>query len=328
MEPEPPPTSHSSSPGAGASAHRVAARTCRLVSWPSCSYAASGRPGVAPSRGAAGGVAAAVEGDDVEGVARRVLPPLGRAFVRVLVLGAEPLQHPHPARAEAAPAQQGGDLARAARSGAQHQHPPALVQGGREPGHRAADHGHHLGVLHRPAQAGAGVGDGGGVRVHQQGFGAELLAEGAADPVEHRVPAGQHHDPAARVLGHQLRYGRAQRARPGHAQPGARIGRQQVQLPGPADQHLGGGQRGTGAGAEPGPAVGAEADHRHGGGGCCGAHGEVPRGREKGARGGRLRSLPPPPPPPGSQGDLRNPGGGDPGAAAPRPGPRPPPGGG
>ncbi len=53
-EPEPPPTSQRSSPGAGASAARVAARTYRLVSCPSCSYASSGRPGAAPSRSASG----------------------------------------------------------------------------------------------------------------------------------------------------------------------------------------------------------------------------------------------------------------------------------
>lgn len=45
MLPAPAPTSHSSSPGKGASRDRLTARTSRLVSWPSCSKASSGRPG-------------------------------------------------------------------------------------------------------------------------------------------------------------------------------------------------------------------------------------------------------------------------------------------
>ena len=44
IEPQPAPTSHRFSPGNGASAARVAARTSRFVSWPSCSKTSSGRP--------------------------------------------------------------------------------------------------------------------------------------------------------------------------------------------------------------------------------------------------------------------------------------------
>ena len=50
MLPAPPPTSQSSSPGAGARTARLIARTSRLVSWPSCSYAVSSSPGVSPRR--------------------------------------------------------------------------------------------------------------------------------------------------------------------------------------------------------------------------------------------------------------------------------------
>ena len=70
MMPDPPPTSHSSSPGAGASAPSVAARTWRLVSWPSCSYAASGSPGTRRTAGCRG--RAALDGDDVQRVAELV----------------------------------------------------------------------------------------------------------------------------------------------------------------------------------------------------------------------------------------------------------------
>ena len=45
IEPEPAPTSHSSSPRRGASADSVIARISRLVIWPSCSNQSSGRPG-------------------------------------------------------------------------------------------------------------------------------------------------------------------------------------------------------------------------------------------------------------------------------------------
>ncbi|EDT00005.1 hypothetical protein BamIOP4010DRAFT_6475 [Burkholderia ambifaria IOP40-10] len=54
IEPLPAPTSHNSSPGAGASRPSVNARMSRLVSWPSWRYASSGRPGVSARRGASG----------------------------------------------------------------------------------------------------------------------------------------------------------------------------------------------------------------------------------------------------------------------------------
>ena len=45
MLPDPAPTSHSRAPGVGDSAARVTARTSRLVSCPSETYAESGNPG-------------------------------------------------------------------------------------------------------------------------------------------------------------------------------------------------------------------------------------------------------------------------------------------
>ena len=52
MEPLPAPTSHNSSPGMGARRARVMARTSRLVSWPSCLKAESGKPARRDRRGA------------------------------------------------------------------------------------------------------------------------------------------------------------------------------------------------------------------------------------------------------------------------------------
>ncbi|MNC25029.1 hypothetical protein D3C75_731050 [compost metagenome] len=54
IEPQPAPTSHSSSPGCGARRARVMARTSRLVSWPSCRKALSGNPASRCRRGASG----------------------------------------------------------------------------------------------------------------------------------------------------------------------------------------------------------------------------------------------------------------------------------
>ncbi|MNT08729.1 hypothetical protein D3C72_1434800 [compost metagenome] len=54
IEPLPAPTSHNSSPGIGARRARVMARTSRLVSWPSCLKAESGRPASRDRRSVSG----------------------------------------------------------------------------------------------------------------------------------------------------------------------------------------------------------------------------------------------------------------------------------
>ena len=63
IEPAPAPTSQSSSPGRGIRWASAEARTSRLVSWPSCSYASSGRPA---ARLAYGAVAPDLDADHVE----------------------------------------------------------------------------------------------------------------------------------------------------------------------------------------------------------------------------------------------------------------------
>ena len=90
MLPEPAPTSHSSWPGTGASAASVSARTSRLVSWPSCSNASSGRPGVRGS-----GAAAGSRRHSIAMIARRLCGPLaapcrGDALVGAAEVGEHP----------------------------------------------------------------------------------------------------------------------------------------------------------------------------------------------------------------------------------------------
>ncbi len=157
-------------------------------------------------------VAPACDGDQVEGVTGRVRPRVGGGLGRdPFPRAAELFQHAHPARPESAVPQQGGDLPGGGGVGAEHQEPAALVQGGGEAGGGAADQRDDFHVLQRPAEAGTGVRDGGGVRQDTHGTGAEHLGEGAADAVEHRIAAGEDGDTATRVRGEQAGDGGPQR---------------------------------------------------------------------------------------------------------------------
>lgn len=68
--------------------------------------------------------------------------------------------------------------------------------------------------------------------------GAQLLAEGAPDAVEHRVATGEYGDAEPLVRGQQTGYGGPERRGPGLPLSCA-LRRQQLQLPCTADQHLG-----------------------------------------------------------------------------------------
>ncbi len=107
------------------------------------------------------------------------------------------------ARPEAAVAQERGYLAGGGGVGAEHEQAASLVQGGGESSGRSADEGDDLDVLQGPAEAGAGVGEGGGVREDVYGVGAEFLDEGAPYAVEQGIPAGQHGDRATGVRSEQ-----------------------------------------------------------------------------------------------------------------------------
>src|SRR5690606_23649957 len=220
----------------------------------------------AEARGAGG--APAVDGDDVERVAG-LLPagpvvggrPAGGAFAGA----AELLQDAHPARSEAAVAQQGGDVGGRGGVGAEHEQAPPVVQGGGEAGGGAADEGDDVGVLHRPGEAGAGEGDGGGVRQDVDGAGSEEVGEGASDCVEHGVAAGEDGDAAAGVRVEQAGDGGPQRGRPGDPL-GAALGGQQRELARAADHGLGVEGCGLCGGRQCLLAVGAAPDHGRWGG--------------------------------------------------------------
>ena len=127
-DPAPAPRSQSSSPGRGASLASTAARTSRLVSWPSWSYASSGSPGVQPWCGAAAVGRQSRQttlswGDSSCHRSRRRLPSR-------LVLGAEVAQHRHQAGAVALLDQQRGHGVRAVPIAGQHHEPGP---GGQQP---------------------------------------------------------------------------------------------------------------------------------------------------------------------------------------------------
>jgi hypothetical protein len=84
MEPEPAPMSQRSSPGRGARADRVSARTGRLVSWPSCWKRSSGRPEACGRPGSVASMARR-RGRPMSGGGRRAsggCAPAGRRGVR------------------------------------------------------------------------------------------------------------------------------------------------------------------------------------------------------------------------------------------------------
>jgi hypothetical protein len=223
--------------------------------------------------------------------AGRLGPGFGGAGHGTFALTAELFEDAQPARTVPPRAQQRRHLGGCRGAGAEYQDPAVLVQGGGEPAGRAADQGDDLGVLQRPAQPCAGVRDGGRVRQHTRRRGARafrLLADRAADAVEHRVATGQYADAAPRVRGEQRGYGRPQRRGP--RDPFARaLDGQQVELPGRADQHLGVAQRAAGGVREAGPAVGADSDDGQGGGSRAVGHGG--RGSDTGC-GTQLRTPP------------------------------------
>ena len=91
----------------------------------------------------------------------------------------------------------------------------------------------------------------------------EHAGEGGADAVEHRVAAGQHAHPPVRQLGEQPGQ-RGQHRRGPRAEVGLGVPGDEVELPRPAQQHLGRPDGRTPRLGEPGPPVGADADDGHG----------------------------------------------------------------
>ena len=251
----PRPTSHSSWPGAGASRARAEARTSRLVSWPSCSYASSGSPASA-ERAALAGLGDALDRDEVQSRAPRpVRPVAARVRDAALVGAAQVAEHGQRSspRTRRRPAASASCRAASRR--------PTDSTSSRRPGARCRrtrsqvrpTTGTTSDGLRRPAHPGAG-------QRHRR--------DGRVDP--HRVrrragrpawcrcrtragrrwPAPPTRRPAQPVQ--QARQPATQRDRPGHPLDRAAIGRHQVQVPPAADQHLGA-RRSAAAPPRPGP---------------------------------------------------------------------------
>ncbi|GAA5065088.1 hypothetical protein GCM10023336_45670 [Streptomyces similanensis] len=95
--------------------------------------------------------------------------------------------------------------------------------------------------------------------MRQDAQGVGFFGEGAADPVEHRVSAGQDGDVAAGVRGEHAWDGGPQGRGPADTFSGA-FGREQVQLAWSADEDLGRAQHRAGRLGEARPAVGSDPD--------------------------------------------------------------------
>lgn len=255
--------SQRSSPGAGASAASVAARTYRLVSCPSCSYASSGRPGAAPSRSVPGSrtqssartcrasVRSCGQSAAVASRSRSAGPPsCSRTRTRV---PPQPVRRSSAATSAGVPGPSPRTRSRA-----------AGVEGGGERGERPGDEGDGLDVLQGPAEAGAGVRDGGGVRVDAEGRGAAWVsARVRAMPWKDGSPlartATARPSWASSSPGTAGRRGEGQAIRsPGHSPHG-----EEVELARGADQHLGGAQGAAGVLGESVPPVRADSDDRY-----------------------------------------------------------------
>ena len=188
--PEPAPTSHSSSPGRGASAVRVTARINCLVSWPSCAKASSGRNVQHPV------VGQVPHGDHVERVdpsgrcpAIRAVPSRRRSAGPPSCSRIVDSDSPRPVSFSNRASFRGLDTV-----AAQHDRPSAAAHRGIRLGGHQAD---HLGVLHRPAQPGARQRHRRHMREHRHPLGAEQPDQGCADAVQHRVTGGDDVDVAA-----------------------------------------------------------------------------------------------------------------------------------
>ena len=256
IEPLPAPTSHSCSPGPGSSAASVTARTACLVSWPSCSYASSGSPGMRDRLAAPGSAwqSTATQWSSTD----RTLPPLrGSALRDALAFAAELLEHDHAAATEAALAQHARHAARPIRAGDVGHDAPAGLQRAREHLRRTSDGADELDVGGGPAQARAGDREGRDVGIDPHAPRPEPPHQRGADPVQHGVAAREHAGRSGNAVAQLVDEG-VDRRRPGTMRRGGR--RQERKLPLRAHDHLGGQHGGARILSETRPAVGADAD--------------------------------------------------------------------
>ena len=209
------------------------------------------------------GVGDARDGDDVQRVAGRVHPVARGPLLRALVRRAQPGEHGHRRRAVPGVDQQPGDRVGGRRILAQHQHPRARCEHATNPGERPGDRADDLDPVDGPPEPRARQRHRRGVRDDVQPVRPEHAGEGGADAVEHRVAAGQHAHPPVRQLGEQPGQGGQHRRGP-RAEVGLGVPGDEVELPRPAQQHLGRPDGRAPRLGEPGPPVGADAHDGHG----------------------------------------------------------------
>ena len=241
----------------GASAARVAARTSRLVSWPSCSKTSSGRPASsgnarAPGAGAAGdrdrvevGNPAIAPGLRLVGDDDLRLPP--RWASTVSRLGPQPSPVSSAATALGVPPSSDRISMRRLRGEMQ----PQGVE-------RPAVQGDRRAVGERPTEPRGRQAEGARLRQDRHLLARKAAGQGDADAVPHRVAAGQHgHPPAA------AGFDRVDRPpqRPLPDDPLGAAVRHHAEMARAADQHLGGFDQRTRCRREAGDPVLADADN-------------------------------------------------------------------
>ena len=183
IEPAPAPTSQSSSPGRGIRWANAEARTSRLVSCPSCSYASSGRPVASVAKGAGPATSTQTTFE------RR---HVGRVGVPRLVGATQVAQHGQRARRVATSGQQRRNLSRALRVPGEDDRPLSREQPAAELVHIVAAQPDHLDRLGRPAHPRPGQGD----RRHR-GMDPHRSRDRTARPASSPPrPAGGHRWPA------------------------------------------------------------------------------------------------------------------------------------
>ncbi len=241
IEPQPAPTSHSISPGSGASAASVAARTSRLVSWPSCSNASSGRPASARQRARAVAPATALDRDVLRSAQRRLAPVCAASLVEDASRG-PPRCSSTVSRLGPQPARGSSAATRARRRAVfrEDEEATAPARGAR----RSASSGRpcRLSVTHsasgQPSRAAARLKAPGCGSDGHLARGSKWRARVTPTPYHMRVAARQHDDPPAAPRGDAR--DRAGRAGCSQREALGRAGRHHREMALAADQQLGG----------------------------------------------------------------------------------------
>ena len=181
------------SPGWGARCASAAARTTRLVSCPSCSYAVSGSPGTSDLALAGPGVRRTRRRRDAAEAwdGRPTMRPRRRAGLR---RGAEVTEHREAAAGIPLLDEQGRDAGGGVVARRQHDEPGPWSEVTAKPVDVTPDEGHDVGILCGPAHPGPGQRDRRHSRMDPHRVGTQLAHECRADARDERVAAREHDD--------------------------------------------------------------------------------------------------------------------------------------